>query len=431
MQNKMSWNIHHTETMRENLPMQRKIGLPITSIARLAIVPLLLFFGIFLPGRVTATGAISLPVLSTLLDHGGYVVRKGGQEILTHNDQQLLVPASTWKIATALMAFARLGEGYRFEIHLFLIDGDLYIKGFGDPFLVSEEAEKIVVALAGQGIVQLRDIVVDDSFFQLNRVKAHGAVNSLEPYDAANSALAVNFNTINVEVATDGAVQSAERQTPLLPVMKAMGAQLPPGRHRVNLSQDSARVGRYVGELFHAFFVQKGVQVTGEIRSGQVPEGAQSTYRHVSPTSLNEIVRDMMHYSNNFIANQLFLTCGAKAYGAPATWAKGEKALTAFLLDSGLSGGDFQVKEGSGLSRENRITPAALLHLLDAFSPHANLLPLSHGRLIKSGTLSGVYAYAGYFVNGPTHDPFVLILNQPKNTRDQLLENLEQHYRSF
>lgn len=372
-----------------------------------------------------------LPAPAALIEQGGYLVRKGDRVVLAHNEGQMLVPASTWKIATALMALTRLGAGYRFQTHLFLVDGDLYVKGFGDPLLVSEEVEKIVLALVGQGVAALGDIVVDDSFFQLQPAAADGALSSLEPYDAANSGLAVNFNTIHIEVAADGTARSAEPQTPWLPGMRAVAAKLPPGVHRVNLSQERARGRRHVGELFDALLRRQGVAVSGVIRSGPVPEGAQPLYRHSSSTPLVEAVRAMLRYSNNFVANQLFLACGAQGYGAPATWEKGGQALSAFLLDSGLRPGEFQVREGSGLSRQNRITPAALLQLLDAFAPYADLLPGGPGRLLKSGTLAGVYAYAGYFVSGPSRDPVVLILNQPRNNRDQLLDLLEQRYRSF
>lgn len=419
------------QTKSGNMPTPSTRNSPSSVSTSRAIPFLLLILTILLPGRGAATEPLPLTAPNALIDHGGYLVRKNDRVILAHNEQQLLIPASTWKIATALMAFSQLGEGHRFETNLFLIDSDLYIKGLGDPLLISEEVGKIVLALVGQGVSRLRDIVVDDSYFQFNQAAAHGAVSSLQPYDAANSGLAVNFNTINVRVAPDGTVRSAEPQTPWLPVMTTMAAKLPPGLHRVNLSQDKARSRRYVGELFQAFLLQQGVATTGTIRSAPVPDGAKAVYRHTSSTSLTDVVRAMLHYSNNFIANQLFLVCGAKAYGTPATWEKGEKALSDFLLGSGLSRGDFQVKEGSGLSTENRISPAALLHLLDAFTPYAHLLPVRRGYLIKSGTLAGVYAYAGYFGNDQTLDPFVLILNQPKNTRDQLLDQLEQQYRSF
>ena len=232
-----------------------------------------------------------LSIPNALIDRDGYLVRKNDRVILAHNEQQLLIPASTWKIATALMTFSRLGEEHRFETNLFLIDNDLYIKGFGDPLLVSEEVGEIVATLVSQGITSVHDIVVDDSFFQLNHAAAHGSTPSLQPYDAANSGLAINFNPINITVATDGTVRSAEPQTPLLPVMSTMAAKLPPGAHRVNLSQDIARSHRYVGELFQAFLLQQGVTISGSIKSAPVPDGAKPTYRHASSASLTEIVR--------------------------------------------------------------------------------------------------------------------------------------------
>lgn len=398
---------------------------------RASLAVLLLIVAILLPWARATGEAPPLPEPKALVDHGGYLVHKGGRVVLAHNEEQLLVPASTWKIATALMALGRLGPEYRFETQLFLAGNDLYMKGTGDPLLVSEEVAKMAAALAGQGLAKLRDIVVDDSFFRLDRAAAHGAENSLEPYDAANSALAVNFNTINIEVAKGGMVRSAEPQTPLLPVMQAMVLKLPPGVHRLNLSQDRDRARRYVGELLQASLRQQGVAISGTIRSDPVPDEAQPVHRHASPAPLTETVRAMLRYSNNFIANQLFLACGAKAYGGPATWEKGEQALTVFLLESGLGRGEFQVREGSGLSRENRITPRALLRLLEAFTPYAHLLSTDGGRLLKSGTLAGVYSYAGYFADGPTLEPFVLILNQPKNTREQVLNLLERRYRAL
>ncbi|MDD5758207.1 MAG: D-alanyl-D-alanine carboxypeptidase, partial [Desulfobulbaceae bacterium] len=261
--------------------------------------------------------------------------------------------------------------------------------------------------------------------------RAPGTENSFEPYDAANSGLAVNFNAITIEVAADGTVRSAEQQTPLLPVMTAVGATLSPGIHRVNLSQQLARISAYVGELFQAFLSRQGVVCSGAVRTGKVPESARLLYRHLSSFTLLEVVGKMMHYSNNFIANQLFLSCGAEVYGGPATWRKGAQALSAFLLASEISKGNFQVKEGSGLSRENKITAAALLRLLKAFAPYAHLLPKMQDRLLKSGTLTGVYSYAGYFVNGADLDPFVLILNQSTNVRSQVLDRLEMRYRAL
>ncbi|HET97800.1 MAG TPA: peptidase S13 [Desulfurivibrio alkaliphilus] len=373
------------------------------------------------------SGAEVLP--ASIFEDGGYLVTKGGQIVAARNPERLLVPASTWKIATGLLALERLGPDYRFATHFHLAQGDLFIRGFGDPLLVSEEVALIAARLSGLGVKEIGDIVLDDTFFQLERERPAGAGVSRRSYDAANGALVVNFNTINITVDQQGGVGSAEEQTPTLPVMRAKGRGMPPGTHRINLSQQRRYSQEYCGELFAEMLRRQGVRVNGTIRAGAVPAGAQPVYRHLSTRPLSETVAAMLLYSNNFIANQLLLASGAATFGEPATWDKGRESLRLHLEKLGLKEGSFMVEEGSGLSRENRITPSALLRLLELFRPYAQLLPADQGRLLKSGTLTGVYAYAGYFNNGGTLDPFVLILNQSANRRDCALELLERHYR--
>jgi D-alanyl-D-alanine carboxypeptidase/D-alanyl-D-alanine-endopeptidase (penicillin-binding protein 4) len=85
--------------------------------------------------------------------------------------------------------------------------------------------------------------------------------------------------------------------------------------------------------------------------------------------------------------------------------------------------------EGSGLSRNDRISPHAMIQLLDAFKPFAELLPQKEGAYVKSGTLTGTYTYAGYFVENESLDSFVLLLNQEQNNRDKVLRVLKKIYR--
>jgi D-alanyl-D-alanine carboxypeptidase/D-alanyl-D-alanine-endopeptidase (penicillin-binding protein 4) len=172
------------------------------------------------------------------------------------------------------------------------------------------------------------------------------------------------------------------------------------------------------------------VEVAGKIRTGPLPGGAP-LHVHISSQNPAEIVAGLLLYSNNFIANQLFLAAGAARFGWPATWDKGRAAMDDFYRDTlNLSARQITVVEGSGLSRQNRVTPKAMLTILEAFKPYAHLLPVDKGRRLKSGTLTGVYAYAGYFPRpGGGLDPFVLILNQPRNTRDQVLDLLHAMHR--
>ena len=384
---------------------------------------LVLLLGLLLPRPATAA---VLP--AEVFAAGGYLVSHNEQVILAQNPAGLLIPASTWKLATALMALEQLGPDFRYQTHFHLAGKQLYIKGFGDPGLVSEEVVAIAGQLAGRGLREIGDLVMDDSFFQLEQPGPDGSGGSMRPYDAANGALAVNFNTIKIEVQADGRVISAEPQTPTLPIMQTMAADRPAGIHRLNVSQDRERSRRYSGELFKHLLAEHGIVVHGEIRAGLTPADAPLLYRHQSSRTLADTVREMLLYSNNFIANQLYLTCGAQAAGAPATWEKGRLGLEDFLDRIGLAPGSFIVAEGSGLSRDNRISPASLGLVLERFRPYAELLPFWQGRLVKSGTLQGVYAYAGFFRRDRELDPFVVILNQPANTRDRALELLEEQW---
>ncbi len=369
-----------------------------------------------------------------LIDNGGYAVEKNGQLLVSHNLRGMYIPASIIKIATALSSLEILGPDYQFETHFFMDAAqNLYIKGFGDPYLVSEEVSLIMDRLQQIGVLTINNIYLDHSSYQLS-YPTDGLGFSDNPYDALNSGLAVNFNTVKIQVSGKGEVQSAEEQTPTLPLMQRLGKDMKPGSYRINISTDEKKgygvISRYVGELVRAFQQQKGMPGGGEIAEKQVPEKLEPLYVHRSGKSLLEIIEPLMLYSNNFIANQLFLACGAKQYGYPATWAKGRRALVEYMQNSlGLAEKDVKMVEGSGLSRRNRVSPHAMLLILHAFKPYGHLLPLEDNKRIKSGTLKGIYSYAGYFMNPGELDSFVLILNQSGNKRDTLLGVLEGYYR--
>ncbi|MFH1019682.1 MAG: D-alanyl-D-alanine carboxypeptidase [Pseudomonadota bacterium] len=375
-----------------------------------------------LPGLVWAGAG---QALESLVENGGLIVTRNGATIYEQNGDSQFMPASVQKIGTALAAIRILGKDYRFRTRFYLNnDHDLYIQGLADPLLVSEEVAKIVTALRSRGLSSIRNIVVDDSGCRLEN-GTDGSTNTLNPYDAQNSCLAVNFNTINLIKGADGSVRSGEEQTPTLPLMRELAQGLPPGSHRINGTAAGNQSLRYAGELFSAMFQKQGIPVRGEIIPAPVPDGLKPVYEHASSKSLDEVLTGLLKYSNNFIANQLFLAMGAKEYGWPATWDKGRRAMSGWYRNElGLSEKDIVVREGSGLSRQNRVTPRAMLAILEAFKPHAGLLPFENNCLRKSGTMTGVYGYAGYFAGERGLDSFVLLLNQPKNTRDQVLELL-------
>jgi len=363
--------------------------------------------------------------LADLVENGGVILTRNGRIIHQENSERLFVPASVLKIGNALAALEILGRDYRFTTRCYLSpDGDLYLKGMADPMLISEEVAKIAANLKARGLTKIRNLHPDSSACRLEN-GVEGVNGTLNPYDAQNSCLAVNFNTISLIKGADGTVRSGEEQTPALSLMAELAQGLPPGSHRLNATAGGDRSLRYAGELFAAMLAKEGISLSGRIVPAVVPEGLPLFYEHLSGKSLDEVLSGLLKYSNNFIANQLFLAMGAKIHGWPATWDKGRRALTAFYQQRlGLGEKYLQVREGSGLSRENRVSPRAMLAILEAFKPYASLLPFENNCLRKSGTMTGVYGYAGYFQGEQGLDSFVLILNQSKNTRDQVLELL-------
>ena len=129
-----------------------------------------------------------------------YVVDAEGEELFALRDSETFVPASTLKVVTTLLAAEHIGLDTRFETRFFL-DGDaLVVRGGGDPFLVSEELDVAAKGIAkALGDTALSGVYIDDSHFAAD-IKIPGVGGTDNPYDALNSATAVNFNTIHVSV---------------------------------------------------------------------------------------------------------------------------------------------------------------------------------------------------------------------------------------
>ena len=366
-----------------------------------------------------------------LVTRGGYAVTREGRLLESRAIDTAFVPASTIKLVTCLAALEILGRDYRFTTAFFVKDDTLSIRGSGDPSLTSATVAAIAADLARLGLKEVGDIALDADSFALSG-KADGADGSANPYDTANGALAVNYNAVAVTVTDNGRIVSGEDETPLLPLMKEIGRHLPPGTHRVNPGAFIAggRISptlRYTGELFKAMLERQGIKVGGRITAAAAPPGVAPFHTHTSAQTVEDIVRSCLHYSNNYVANQLFLACGARSLGRPATWDKGRQALRAFIATAWPQHRhDITIVEGSGLSRRDRITPAAMLAVLDSFKPYSNLLKTRDGVPLKTGSLAGVHCYAGYLPRGRELDPFVILLNQRDNTRDPLLARLQR-----
>src|SRR5262249_3711301 len=155
------------------------------------------------------------------------------------NADQPFIPASVTKIVTAWLAMEVLGGDYRFETRFYLdAKRVLYVRGGGDPFLISEELAPLATELvAAAGKEPVTRIVLDASYYPSN-LRIPGIEDTDESYNALNSALAVNFNTI-FAVRSGNEVRSAEKQTPITPLaITEFRERGPGGKGRISLSQE-------------------------------------------------------------------------------------------------------------------------------------------------------------------------------------------------
>jgi D-alanyl-D-alanine carboxypeptidase/D-alanyl-D-alanine-endopeptidase (penicillin-binding protein 4) len=355
------------------------------------------------------------------------VVDAKGDELIAQNVDKPFVPASVTKIVTAWLAMEVLGGDYRFETRFYLDDKRvLYVRGGGDPYLTSEELKPLAVELMAKvGKAPIRGIVIDASYYPPD-LKIPGIEDDDTAYDALNSALGVNFNTIYAE-RDGGKVVSAEEQTPITPIaiqrFLAKGPQ--DGDGRISLGLDPALGLRYAGELIAAFIKQAGGAVKGDVLIGAVPSGLEPMYVHRQSRPLSEILADMLRDSSNYVANQIFLEIGARRLGPPVSLAKSLSVANSIFAAHGLAA-DIHLDEGSGISRDDRMTARGLAKVLALFAPNAGLLHGHDGGMNKSGSMVGVRTLAGY-ADTATHGRvrFVIALKGYDETRFRLLQAIE------
>ncbi|MGO9570998.1 MAG: D-alanyl-D-alanine carboxypeptidase/D-alanyl-D-alanine-endopeptidase [Desulfomonilaceae bacterium] len=393
---------------------------------------------------------------------------ESGRIIMEKNPDLPHIPASTMKVVTSAAALQALNPDFTFVTEI-LADkirdesvGNLFLRGCGDPYLVSEELFALTRALKDKGLQEIRgNIVVDDSYFTPEPPLDENEKLGPRSYHAPYSALSLNFNSIKVlvqpasrpgqdaQTITDpvseysivqAKVKTVKGSKPaqveitkhvtaddreIIRLEGVIGVDAPGWRRYVNVALPSA----YFGEVFKEFLLREGIRVNGKVVRGKVPPSAVS-YFEFNSRPLGGIVYWLNKFSNNFMAEQINMAMGAKVHGAPGTREKGLSVIRKYLLSCGVSEESFSLSEASGLSRNNRVSASALVRvLLQAsrdFSYNAEYMasfgvagvdgtlkekftdPNVKRRLrAKTGTLRGVNALAGYGIT-PSGKTFVI-----------------------
>ncbi len=357
------------------------------------------------------------------LGNGSLLVQDAqGHVILSHEADVPRMPASTIKMATAATALKVLGPDYHFPTDFYWTsDGILTVKGYGDPTLTSEELSRVAQDLRRAGVTKVTKIRLDASYFDPNiDIDVTGHDGRRNPFDADVGALIVNFNTAAVRVSgtrKGKVVESADPLTPLTPIVVERAQKLPRGIHHIDVARNPQELLRFTGEMIAAFLQEAHIPTSGDIVAGAAPVGTKPLYRHYSSTSLTGIVIGMLEFSNNFTANQLFLSSGAAQMGAPSTVEKSVKVMSDFLRQN-VGWKNFTVAEGSGLSRHTHVSAADMMKLVSYFKPYENLLPVKDRVFrAKTGTLADASCLAGFFqMPGGSEMSFVIMVNDPKTS---------------
>ena len=404
---------------------------------------------------------------------------------LSHRAQGPMNPASVMKLTTTYAALDLLGPAFGWSTPVWVdgtvrdgtLSGNVYIKGQGDPKLVLERLWLLLRRLQGLGIKTIAgDIVLDRSALEVPEADpANFDGEPLRPYNVAPDALLINFKAVVMTFTPDrtGNVAQVQFDPPLFGVQMQASVPLSTadcGDYRGALKADFADPNRirfagsypaacgervwpvayadprsYGVRAVQGMWLDMGGKLGGSVRHGNLPAALAGTKPsfEVSSATLTEIIRDINKFSNNVMAQQVFLTLGRSVPPAPGTDA------SAFDTQALLSAGSFAASRavlqrwwkeriggdelpvwdnGSGLSRHERISAQSLARMLQVAyrSPYMSelmsSLPITgvDGTLkrfkskavgsahLKTGSLSNVLARAGY-VDGVSGKRYVLV----------------------
>ncbi len=367
------------------------------------------------------------------------VLDESGQVLYSWQADKPLVPASLVKLATAYLSIKKWGGHARFTTDFYRHGNTLWVKGYGDPYLTSEELGALAQKLSALDLGWVQNIAIDGSHFTPQPVP--GGSQVVDPYNAPLSAVAANFNTVKLMRNAAG-IHSAEPQTPVTATAKQVAIRL--GRpkkgttERINLvNQDNALT--HFAELLNIKLEQVNIkleQASADLPSkptkalpvsisGVVPMTAALIYQHRNSHDVSDAIRGMLEFSNNFIANQLFLMLTAQA---PLSFKQASCTATQQLA-ADFDWQNFSIVEGSGLSRQNKLSASQLADLLQSLTAHQHLFKSYSAGIAgvtvtaKTGTLNGVRSFAGFIQSGDQKYRFVFNFNRqvPYKYRETLM----------
>ena len=376
-----------------------------------------------------------------------------GDVLYERESKALMNPASNIKLITSAAALLLLDTNYQFKTSVFVKDTttdddvaqDIYLKGYGDPNLISSDLDSLAFAVRRFGIKTIDNIIIDDSFFDDNYWGSGWTWDDESDPDAPFiDALSVNENCIRVNIITDlkNISVSIEPNTNSVTIINK--ATIVPDSIRTPLnikclslnntntivvegdicpySQVSQKLPLrypkfYTGNLFKESLLHAGISISGDVVSGAVPNSIYEIAQHFQP--IKKVIENMNKQSDNLSAENTLKVIGALNNSIPCSAKKGLSIEKRFLSNLGMDTTKFCIVDGSGVSRYNLLSADQLVQFLTAikkqprlFSIFYNSLPIAgvDGTLAdrmsnclaannlhaKTGTLIGVSCLSGY-----------------------------------
>jgi len=319
-----------------------------------------------------------------------------GETVLQWQDRVPRNPGSTMKLLTTLVALDVLGPTYTWTTDVFALgevgggklDGDLLIRGSGDPFLVTERVWQMLRRIRQAGIRDIGgDLLIDDSLFE---VASHDPAafdrQPLRAYNVAPSALLMNFkvvrywfepefdtNSVRVWLDPDLSGLDIDNRLSLVPgscrgyqrgiTITANQAvdeitfsgKFPSGCQRYAMDRTALNHNEFAFGLFSALWRESGGTFGGEWINAPTPETAEPLVSFDS-LPLADIIARVNKHSNNVMARQLLYTLSAEVLGKPGTEEGGRKVVDDWLRKNGLQFCELSYDNGAGLSRNVRMT---------------------------------------------------------------------------
>lgn len=381
-----------------------------------------------------------------------------GETVLTWNENVPRNPASVIKLLTTFVALDILGPTYTWKTEAYLLgktdgsvlDGDLLLKGYGDPFLVTERVWQMLREIRNRGISKITgDLLIDDSYFD---VPYHDPAKfdrePLRAYNVAPNALLMNFKVVRyyfepdhqsatVDIRVDPPLENLQIEnklrvaqgrcrgyqrgitiTPNFAIdLMVMNGQFPSNCKSYAMDRTALSHNQYAYGLFKSIWMESGGEFSGSYWNVIKPDDIEPLLVFES-WPLADIITKVNKHSNNVMARQLLFTLGAEKFAVPGTEEGGRQVIENWLKSRQFDSAELKLDNGAGLSRESRLSARVLGEVLryawqspymPEFLSSLSLSgldgtlarrfrdePLTGKAHIKTGSLDNVTAIAGY-----------------------------------